>query len=247
MPKAFLIDTSRCTACRGCQLACKEWNELEPNRTLQYGWGSHQNPQDLNANNYKLVRFSERKDKTGIVRWNFFPDQCRHCIYPPCLETANGYVDDAAFQDEESGAVVFTDKTAELSASEAQEVRASCPYDIPRYDSVTGKLSKCTMCFERITAGMLPACVKACPTGTMNFGEREEMEALAQERLAIAKKIFPEAMLADPDDVNIIFLLTDQPDNYSYNAVASVSNSFLTRKGFLAKMVRPFHEIVTNG
>ena len=143
--------------------------------------------------------------------------------------------------------MVFTDKTAELSASEAQEVRASCPYDIPRYDSVTGKLSKCTMCFERITAGMLPACVKACPTGTMNFGEREEMEALAQERLAIAKKIFPEAMLADPDDVNIIFLLTDQPDNYSYNAVASVSNSFLTRKGFLAKMVRLFHEIVTNG
>ena len=133
--------------------------------------------------------------------------------------------------------MVFIDKTAELSASEAQEVRALCPYDIPRYDSVTGKLSKCTMCFERITTGMLPACIKACPTGTMNFGEREEMEALAQERLAIAKKIFPEAMLADPDDVNIIFLLTDQPDNYSYNAVASVSNSFLTRKGFLAKMV----------
>ena len=54
MPKAFFIDTTRCTACRGCQIACKEWNELKPNSTLQQG--THQNPPDLNPNNYKLVR-----------------------------------------------------------------------------------------------------------------------------------------------------------------------------------------------
>ena len=57
MPKSFLVDTSRCTACRGCQVACKEWKELPPNNTKQ--WGSHQNPPDLNAYNFKLVRFSE--------------------------------------------------------------------------------------------------------------------------------------------------------------------------------------------
>ena len=49
MPKAFFVDTSRCTACRGCQVACKEWKELPPNNTKQ--WGSHQNPPDLNAYN----------------------------------------------------------------------------------------------------------------------------------------------------------------------------------------------------
>ncbi len=244
MPKAFLIDTSRCTACRGCQVACKEWNELEPNRTLQYNWGSHQNPQDLNANNYKLIRFSERKEKNGTVRWNFFPDQCRHCVYPPCLETANGYIDEAVIQDEKTGAVIFTEQTAKLNKEEAQEVRESCPYDIPRRNEKNGQLTKCTMCFERISAGMLPACVKACPTGAMNFGEREEMEALAKKRLAIAKKTYPEAMLADPDDVNVIFLLTDKPKNYSYNAVAAVSDSLLNRKDFLAKLRRPFTQMM---
>ncbi len=70
MPKTFLIDTSRCTACRGCQIACKEWHELPANKTTQYKWGSHQNPQDLNANNYKLVRFNEHLED-GKVRWNF--------------------------------------------------------------------------------------------------------------------------------------------------------------------------------
>ena len=62
MPKAFFIDTSRCTACRGCQIACKEWNELPANPTKQRG--SHQNPPDLNPNNYKLVRFSEHLENT---------------------------------------------------------------------------------------------------------------------------------------------------------------------------------------
>jgi formate dehydrogenase iron-sulfur subunit len=78
MPKAFFIDTSRCTACRGCQIACKEWNELPPTRPSSAA--THQNPPDLNVNNYKLVRFSEHMPGWRAVRWYFFPDQCRHCI-----------------------------------------------------------------------------------------------------------------------------------------------------------------------
>ena len=65
MPKAFLIDTTRCTACRGCQLACKEWHDLPANATKQRG--SHQNPPDLNPNNYKIGRFHEHLDKQGNV------------------------------------------------------------------------------------------------------------------------------------------------------------------------------------
>ena len=99
MPKTFLVDTSRCTACRGCQVACKEWKDLPPNNTKQ--WGSHQNPPDLNAYNFKLVRFSEHLID-NVVRWYFFPDQCRHCLTPPCQATASA--PDAIIQDEATGA-----------------------------------------------------------------------------------------------------------------------------------------------
>ncbi len=193
-----MIDTSRCTACRGCQIACKEWHELPANKTTQYKWGSHQNPQDLNANNYKLVRFNEHLED-GKVRWNFFPDQCRHCDMPPCKDTGDIYHEGAILKDEKTGAVLFTDKTKAFTESEFKDVRDSCPYDIPRRDAKTGLLSKCTMCNDRIHNGMLPACVKVCPTGAMNFGDRADMLKLAEKRLAEVKKDWPKARLADPD------------------------------------------------
>lgn len=235
MAKAFFVDTSRCTACRGCQLACKEWHELPANETLQKG--SHQNPPDLNAHNYKVVRFSEHLDK-GVVRWNFFPDQCRHCLRPPCKDAADIALPGAIIQDEATGAVLFTEKTKELSPDDAESVHLACPYDIPRRNAATGLMSKCTMCFDRISNGLLPACVKVCPTGTMNFGEREDMLKLAAERLAAAKKVYPKARLADADDVSVIFLLIDEPKNYHTHAVAAGPEP-LSRKQFLAGLTKP--------
>ncbi len=244
MPKAFLIDTSRCTACRGCQLACKEWHELEPNKTTQYGWGNHQNPQDLNPNNYKLVRFHDYVDDKGVVHWNFFPDQCRHCVVPPCKDTADLTLEGAIIHDEATGAVLFTEKTKELSADDFESIRDACPYNIPRRNPDTGMMSKCTMCIDRVKAGMLPSCVKVCPTGTMNFGEREDMLKLAEQRLAIVKKTFPKAMLANVEDVNVIYLLTDAPETYHEYSVASASPKEIGRKQFLAGLTAPLRRIV---
>ncbi len=245
MSKSFLVDTSRCTACRGCQLACKEWNELAPNQTKQYGWGSHQNPPDLNPNNYKVVRFNEHLDDQDVVRWNFFPDQCRHCVVPPCKDVADGVLDGAVIRDDNTGAVVFTEKTKEIGADDFESIREACPYDVPRRDEKSGLMSKCTMCNERINAGMLPACVKVCPTGAMNFGERDEMLKLAEERLARVKKTFPKAMLADPQDVNVIFLLTDDPQFYHTSAVA-LGPAGYRRKDFLAELAAPFRRALKN-
>lgn len=235
MPKTFLIDTSRCTACRGCQIACKEWHELPANKTKQRG--SHQNPPDLNPYNYKLVRFSESL-QDGKIDWYFFPDQCRHCLDPPCKGEAEGYLDGAVIQDEATGAVLFTELTAQLPAEAFEAIRTACPYDIPRKDEKTGLLRKCTMCFNRITNGMLPACVKVCPTGTMNFGERAEMLELAEKRLAEAKKTYPKAMLADADSVNAIFLLIDEPQKYHSHAIGVASRT-LDRKQFLSNLLAP--------
>ena len=166
MPKTFFIDTSRCTACRGCQVACKEWNELPANKTKQTG--THQNPPDLNPNNYKVVRFSEHLDG-DTIRWYFFPDQCRHCIDPPCVAVGGDLVDGAIIHDTKTGAVIYTDKTRQLSEADFEEIRDACPYNIPRRDPATGQISKCTMCVERVVRGLLPACVKVCPTGRHEF------------------------------------------------------------------------------
>ena len=238
MPKTIFVDTSRCTACRGCQIACKEWHELPANKTTQYKWGSHQNPQDLNVNNYKLVRFSEHLDD-GVVRWNFFPDQCRHCDLAPCKEMGDLYLEGAILKDEKTGAVLFTDKTKKFSKEQFEEIREACPYNVPRRNEHTGVMSKCTMCNDRIHNGMLPACVKVCPTGAMNFGDRSDMLKLAEARLAVLKKQYPDARLADPDEVNVIYLLIDKPENYHKYSVAEAKTGPMTKKQFLATLARP--------
>ncbi len=212
MPKSFLIDTTRCTACRGCQTACKDWHNLHANPTKQTG--THQNPPDLNPNNYKIVRFREHLDENGVVRWNFFPEQCRHCINPPCKDVADMVVPGAILHDKKTGTVLFTEKTALLSEEDAEAVREVCPYNIPRREPKSGKLTKCDYCFDRISAGQIPMCVKTCPTGCMAFGEREEILELAQKRLLVAKRTFPKAFLADWKDVNVIYLLSEEKEHY---------------------------------
>ena len=212
MPKSFLVDTTRCTACRGCQMACKDWHNLPAIETKQTG--THQNPPDLNPCNYKIVRFCEHKNENGRVFWNFFPDQCRHCLYPVCKDVADMAVPGAIIQDPVTGAVLFTEKCKELSPEDAQAVIEACPYNIPRLDEKTRELSKCDMCIDRVQNGMLPMCVKSCPTGTMLFGDREEILAEAYKRIEIIKKSFTKAYLADPRDVNVIYILAEEKKYY---------------------------------
>ncbi len=241
MPKAFFIDTSRCTACRGCQIACKEWNELKANKTLQQG--THQNPPDLNPYNWKLVRFSEFKDDKGVVHWNFFPDQCRHCVEPPCKAAADNYIEGAVMQDGDTGAVYYTELTKKLPKEAFNDMRSDCPYDIPRRNEEDGTIVKCDMCIDRVKNDMLPMCVKTCCTGTMNFGEREDMIKLAKERLAAVKKDFPEAMLGDLEYDSVIYLLTFKPERYWKHAVAEAPGP-MNRKQLFAMMTSPLRNLI---
>ncbi len=182
--KSFFIDTTKCTACRGCQIACKQWNRNPGTKTIQRG--THQNPADLSFFTFKLVRFNEIEVPGGEPKWYFFPDQCRHCIEPPCKDTAESLGCKAITKDEATGAVIFNPKV-KVKAADFKTIRESCPYDIPRYDERMGVMAKCTMCFDRIKEGMLPACVKTCPTGAMNFGDRKAMLEMANKRLGEVK------------------------------------------------------------
>ncbi|MBI5519392.1 MAG: formate dehydrogenase [Desulfovibrio sp.] len=245
MPKSFLNDTSRCTACRGCQIACKEWKNHPAVKTKQTG--THQNPPDLGPYNFKLIRFKEYKMKTR-VEWLFFPEQCRHCHAPGCKEGADAILPGAIIQDPATGAVLYTELTKKFTAQQAEDVRVMCPYNIPRRDPKTGMLTKCNMCIDRVQAGQVPACVKTCCTGCMNFGEREAMLKLGAERLAKVKKEYPKAQLLDADDVNTIFLVTEDRKLYHEFAerreTPQTQYAGLNRQELLSALGKPLRNLL---
>jgi formate dehydrogenase iron-sulfur subunit len=230
MAKAFFIDTTVCTACRGCQVACKQWKGLPAEKTVNRG--SFQNPEDLSFTTYKLVRMNEA-EIDGKLRWLFFPDQCRHCIEPPCLEAAGE--PSAVFRHRATGAVIFTKVTKEL---DTDSIIDSCPYNIPR-KGPDGSLAKCDMCLDRVSHGLLPACVKACPTGTMNFGDYKDMRMYAQARLTEVRHKFPEATLINADSLRVLYLTAFKPHVYWDYAMAEHRAPGVTRAVAMQQLFRP--------
>jgi formate dehydrogenase iron-sulfur subunit len=201
--------------------------------------GTYQNPADLSFVTYKLVRFEEVV-VGGKFKWLFFPDQCRHCLEPPCEMTADD--PKAIFRDQATGAVIYTANTKQL---DTEAVIDSCPYNVPRA-AKDGTLAKCDMCIDRVENGLEPACVKTCPTGAMNFGNREEILAMAKKRLSMVKETQPEAELLDPDDIRVIYLVSETPNLYHKFAVASNSAFDISRKLALKRLFRPLTSLAAN-
>jgi formate dehydrogenase iron-sulfur subunit len=98
------------------------------------------------------------------------------------------------------------------------------------------------MCIDRVSNGLKPACVKICPTGAMNFGERDEILKLANERLAALKTKYPKAQLIDADQVRVIYLVTDDPRKYHKNAVAGMRPVIDEKNG--SKLARPLERVL---
>ncbi len=203
MGKAIFADLTRCTACRGCQIACKQWKNLPGEETRNTG--SHQNPPDLSGKTLRLVRFTEAR-VDGKLEWLFFPEQCRHCYSPPCVRAAEDVGSDILLHDAATGAIYPGRAAPLVQKDDAQTIREACPYDIPRPGEKGVGVFKCDFCFDRISNGMLPSCVLSCPTGSLVFGEEEEIVALAKERLKEVRKRFPKAYLGDPGGVRVIYL-----------------------------------------
>lgn len=231
MGKMFFVDLTRCTACRGCQVACKQWKNLPAEKTRNNG--SHQNPPDLSYNTLKTVHFVEMTGDKGLEDWLFFPEQCRHCVEPPCMGQADSDKKGAVVQDEATGAVLFTPL---IKSVDGAGVREACPYDIPRINAKTKELSKCDMCVDRVRDNKKPACVLTCPTGCMHFGDEKDMEALAKERLAAVQKQHPSAVIGDADSVRVLYLFKRSPKAYMPKAVATINRAVaqgLTRRNVL--------------
>ena len=203
---SILVDTSRCTGCRACQIACKQWNQLPATKTKNMG--TYQNPQDLSVDTWKLVRFADGKNGDGKPYWFFFTDGCRHCLTPGCMAEVEK---EEIVQDPKTGAVIFTPKTKDLNFKATLE---GCPFNIPRQDPKTKVLKKCTMCIDRLTNNQAPACAKACPTGALVFGPRDKILAEAKKRVAALKKTFPKAEALNADSVRVIYIVKADPKKY---------------------------------
>jgi len=174
MAKSVLIDLTRCIGCRGCQIACKEWNERSVKHTTMNG--NFTNPPELNSECFTRIKYIEQEKEAQPV-WSFVKDQCLHCKNPACASVCPV----EALKKTKEGPVTYNFSRC----IGCRYCMLACPFYIPKYEweKAVPWVRKCTFCSDRIAAGLVPACVKVCPTNTMLFGEYDDILKEANKRL----------------------------------------------------------------
>jgi formate dehydrogenase iron-sulfur subunit len=216
----FFTDTSVCIGCKACEVACKEWNFV-PEDGLELTGMSYDNTGSLGASTWRHVAFIEQPvtaategaDGTGDLRWLMSSDVCKHCTEAACLDVCPT----GALMRSEFGTVVVQDDVC----NGCGYCVSACPFGVIDRRESDGGAHKCTLCYDRIGDGLTPACAKACPTESIQFGPLDELRDRAQQRVAeLHEAGRPEARLylEDPGDgiggAGAFFLLLDQPEVY---------------------------------
>jgi formate dehydrogenase iron-sulfur subunit len=239
----FFTDTSICIGCKACEVACKEWN-LIPEDGLLWSGESYDNTSELGANSWRHVAFVEQRKPLIVdvggetaeldaepLRWLMSSDVCKHCTHAGCLDVCP------------TGSLFRTDFGTVVVQ---QDICNGCGYCVPACPfgvldkrhlprkpedaplalpllgkKEDGRVWKCTLCYDRLKGGHEPACAKACPTDSIQFGELDELRERAQQRLAkLEEHGWNGAQLygEDPDDgvggFGAFFLLLDEPEVY---------------------------------
>ena len=207
---AKLIDTTTCIGCKACEVACQEWNDLQSEETQQFG--TYQTLPDLTPNFWNLIRFNEHEED-GQFAWLMRKDQCMHCEDPGCLKACPA---PGAIVQYNNGIVDFN----QANCIGCGYCISGCPFDVPRLNAKSGKVYKCALCSDRVSVGLEPACIKACPTGCLQFGTKGNLLDIAEKRVAQLKaQGFKNAAVYDPPGVggtNVITVLAygDRPELY---------------------------------
>jgi len=232
---AILFDATKCIGCRGCQIACKQWNELKAVNTVNRG--TYENPLDLSANTWLTIRFVEEAEGNS-VGWLFSRRSCMHCTEAVCIEVCPS----GALYHNQYGFVTY-DKDKCIGCGYCSQY---CPFNVPRLDASritgVGKIGKCTLCttpgLDRLSVGQEPACVKTCPTGALVFGDRDELVVEGKRRVASLQtpnsESYPRATLYGKTELgglHVLYVLADSPEVYGlpkepeYPVTATVQKS----------------------
>lgn len=184
----FYFDSTRCTGCRTCEMACKDYNDLSQTiafrRIFDYEGGE------------------TKADKNGAVTSTTFvyhvSAACNHCADPACVAACP---QQSMVKDEETGLVTNDPETCIGCGACAN----ACPYEVPVVDEEAALSVKCDGCADRVAAGQQPICVDACPLRALEFGE---LDALAEAHPDAVNGIAP---LADPAATNPSLLVLACP------------------------------------
>ncbi|HLX49381.1 MAG TPA: 4Fe-4S dicluster domain-containing protein [Streptosporangiaceae bacterium] len=219
----FFTDTSVCIGCKACEVACKEWNAV-PEDGLEFTGMSYDNTGSLNASTWRHVAFIEQigRGPDGLdgaaadgapARWLMSSDVCKHCTEAACLDVCPT----GALMRTEFGTVVVQDDIC----NGCGYCVPACPFGVIGRRETDGGAHKCTLCYDRIGDGLEPACAKACPTESIQFGPLDELRERAQQRVgALHDSGVSSARLylEDPGDGigggGAFFLLLDEPEVY---------------------------------
>lgn len=238
---AILFDSSCCTGCRGCQVACKCWSDLpsEPTAENPYdsvNWdGKFTHPADLNSCTRLIMAFEDFEDEKSQKRvgWAFGRRACQHCTNAGCVNMCPA---GALYKDEETGIVTYDQD----KCIGCQNCSAACPYDVPRYEDRGGKtvINKCSGCVDRIAQGMMPACVTTCQPGALQFGTREEMIALANERLQLLRdRGYEDACIYGENEMEGLHVI--QVLKHGTKPHGAVENPQIPPAAFLSGIMKP--------
>lgn len=228
----FFTDTTLCIGCKACEVACKEWNAL-PADNLSLSGMSYDNTRGLSAYTWRHVAFVEKiRDggdgamlKPGFQsHWRMMSDVCKHCDNAPCQEACPT---GALFRTEFDTVVVQQD-----ICNGCGYCVPACPFGVIDLDPLDGRAHKCTLCYDRLKGGLEPACAKACPTDSIQFGELTDLHRRAVDRVdALHEQGIAESYLYGAPGcagatgglrhLHAFFLLIDRPEVYNLPAAPS--------------------------
>jgi formate dehydrogenase iron-sulfur subunit len=229
----FYTDTTVCIGCKACEVACKQWNQL-PADGFEFTGDSYDNTGNLSASSWRHVKFIEQfadilppppssngklsldvvpADPPPVNRWLMMSDVCKHCAAAPCQQACP------------TGAIIYNEFgnvyiQPDICNGCAYCV-ACCPFGVITRSSMSGHARKCTLCYDRQKDGLVPACAKACPTASIQFGPLDELRERASKRVeelhgrgAPGAYLYGDVPTETYTELHSFYLLVDRPEVY---------------------------------
>lgn len=233
--KAFLIDMTKCTGCRGCQVACKQWNQLGAEKTEFFTGEGYQNPPLMSEYTFTRIKFRDY-EKNGQNEFAFYKEMCMHCNEPACASVCPV----GAFKKTKEGPVTYD---ADRCIG-CRFCMVACPFGVPKYEwsKALPLVRKCTGCYSRVKEGLKPACATTC-VSAITYGNRDEMIKEANKRIAARPEKYLKKLYGSEEagGTSVIYLtalpfdelgfkqVTKRPlPSYTWQALRLVPGIFLT-------------------